>query len=378
MRNNRMLDMFNLNKDQPKISSQDSERAYDPKITIELAKERLESINCNYDIEIYNIDNTFWTSELKFKNIFDLDLRIQPSGPLNGGKSTMGKGSTQDQCVASNLMETIERISIWQHMCEYNPVYHGINLRTGNIEKVSINISTSEKAAAGNTYEEATLHALHEMIEVDAINAATVNMAANHTAFLKPFKVIDFKNMYPSWPSWVFDSFVILQSPTTVPEFYNFLGLHYPITKEYGQDWKYEKNNNDNVWSKQPINYTNWRGKEKTAYVFSVAGLNPSKAISRVIQENFQGPIREPYSGIKKTPPEWLKIVDGVNLKNYETDSITKDIKFIVSKIPEQFNVWAVDISSPELGVPVVMVVSDYHMPQDISQKRIFDMFFEV
>lgn len=373
----KMLENVNLNSIQEKIESDDSERIINPAITTNLAIEKLKSINCQYDVEYFNIDNVFYSSELHYKNIYDLNLQIQPAGPLNGGYSSMGKGTTPEQCTASMYMETIERISLWQHMNDYFPVYKGLNLRTGETEKVAVDTSNSERVASGNTYEEAILHALHEMIENEAIGKAGISDSngGNLTADLKPYKIVDFSKMY-DWPDWVESSFVVLQIPTMVPQFYSFIGIRYPIKPNYAHDWSFQIGNDD-VWSKKPIKYSEWRGN-KTAYVFSSAGINPKKAISRCIQENFQGPDRYKYSGNKNPTPEWIEVIDGNDLVNHETNSISGDIKFIIDNIPEKFNVWAVDFTSPELGVPVVKIVTDYHTPYNLGHKQFADLFFNI
>jgi len=370
-----ILDYLNLNSDDKKISSEDSERIISPEITAQLAKKRLDSINCKYEIKQYNIDNIFHSSELFITNPYDLSLKIQPAGNLNGGFSTMGKGTTFDQCRASMYMETIERISLWQHMNSFNPVYHCLNLRTKEINKVAVDTSTSEMVAAGNTYEEAILHGLHEMIEVESIGASSINGSnTGITANLKPYNIIDFKGMF-DWPEWIYSSFTVIQIPTVIDKFYTFIALRYPIEDRYSNDYKYEKQE-DNVWSKKNIQYTKWRGS-KLAYAFTASGINPKKAISRSIQENFQGPDRYKYEGSKKEIPSWLNIINWETLINYEQDTIKKDIDFIIDNIPEQFNVWAVDLSSPELGVPVIKIITDYHMPSNVGAKAVSDLFYD-
>lgn len=376
MNNIKMFNSLNLNNKFSKIKSEDSERIVDPKITCDLAIKKLESINCKYDVEFYNIDNIFYSSELFYKNIYDLDLAIQPAGPLNGGFSSMGKGTTPEQCKASMYMETIERISLWQHMNSFFPIYPAFNLRTKQIDKVAVDTTNSEMVAAGNSYEEAILHGLHEMIENESVGKAGLsNSGGSITADLKPYKVVDFSSLFPEWPEWVHSSFTVLQVPTLVSEFYSFIGLRYPINPNYTNDWHYIIDKNG-VYSKQVLKFSNWRGN-KAAYAFTAAGINPKKAISRCIQENFQGPERYKYYGKKKDIPDWIQIIDATTFENYETTTIEDDIDFIISHIPNKFNVWAVDLTSPELGVPVVKIVTDYHQPIDVGQERISNLFYE-
>ncbi len=367
-----MIDFLHTDK---KIKSNDSERVIDPIETVEMAKEKLASINCQYKVNEYNIDDTFYVSELFYENPFDMKLRIQPAGYINGGFSSMGKGTTPEQCLASMYMETIERISLWQHMNSFFPIYKGLNLRTGDLDNVCVDTSSSEMVAAGNTFEEAILHGLHEMMEVESIGAASINGSNKSiTANLKPYEVIDFTEMY-DWPDWVKSSFTVFRIPTLVKEFYTFIGLRYPIEQRFSEDYTYKKNQ-DGVYLKQPIKYTEWRGN-KTAYAFTASGINPRKAISRCVQENFQGPDKYKYPGIKKEIPSHLNVVNGNTLISYETNSVNEDIEFIVSKIPERFNAWAIDLSSPELEVPVVKIVTDYHSPANVADKHISDMFYK-
>jgi len=370
----KMFENIDLLKEVKKYESNDSERIVDPAITTNLAIDKLESINCKYDVEYYNIDNIYYISELKYLNPFDMNLQIQPAGVVNGGYSSMGKGSTPEQCTASMYMEAIERISLWQHMREHYPVYKGLNLRTHKVDKVVVDTSSSEMVAAGNTYEEAVLHGLHEMIEVESISKNGLNKGGSSiTANLQPYKIVNIKD---NFPEWIDSSFTILQIPNIIPEFYSFISIRYPINEGYSNDWEM-KSGEDGVWSKQTKIYSDWRGN-KDAYVFSASGINPNKAISRCIQESFQGPERYRYNGIKKDPPNWIEQINISQLTSYETKSIVGDIKFIIDKIPENFNIWAVDLTSPELGVPVIKIVTDYHFPTSMGQKDIINLFYDM
>lgn len=364
----KLFTSFDINSKQPKILSEDSERIADQNITIELAQQKLKEIGVEYTVEVFNIDDTIWTTELKIKDIFGFDLYIQPASPFNDRATTMGKGTSLKQALASMYMETIERISLWQHMANGNPIYKGLNLKTGEVENVAVDATSSERCAAGNTYEEATLHALHELIE----KACIAN--TNGTANLKPFRVIDYNKMFPNFPDWIKSSFTVLQIPSIVPEFYCFIALRHPYESRFGNDWEYVKTE-EGVWARQTKVYSGWR-KNKMAYAFTAAGINPKKAISRCIQECFQGPERFKYDGDKKPTPPWLETVNALDLPNYETDNITDDIKFIVSKIPQRFNTWAIDFTSPEMGVPVVKVETDFHHPLNSGSKEIMNLFF--
>ena len=101
---------LDLEQKMQKIFSDDSERAIDPKETVEKAKEVFERIGGKLNLQVYNVQDHIWAANANIKNEFELKLTMPLRGLFNSGNSVMGKGSTKEQCLASVWMELMERM----------------------------------------------------------------------------------------------------------------------------------------------------------------------------------------------------------------------------------------------------------------------------
>lgn len=78
----------------------------------------------------------------------------------------------------------------------------------------------------------------------------------------------------------------------------------------------------------------------------------------------------------KKTHPEYVPTVRIDELKNHETNSITEEIRMILDLLGDEVFVGVVELTDPEIGIPVVELISDYEPRHSLVSKEEMNEFF--
>jgi hypothetical protein len=180
--------------------------------------------------------------------------------------------------------------------------------------------------------------------------------------------------MFTHWPGDLLSSLIVFLLPSDKDRFYRVVAIRSPVDNSFDPDWKIVRQ--DQVIFKKQVRY---HDIQHTRHAGRAAGLNPRLVIQRAVMETFQGPdsIKDIWQGKKKDPPDYIQVVDGQELVNYDTDSITGDVKVIMEALGEDAYVGAIDLSSPDLGIPVVRVFAEYFPATTLGSREIMGMFFE-
>lgn len=368
---------IDLDRVSTKVLTTDSEREIDPAVTVENVLEAFGRLDLHPQVEVWNHEDVFWTSRafLDEAEYTQKELAKPLKGLVNGGRATEGKGMTRDQCLASCLMELAERFTLAQHADRQDTsvnFFECFNLRTRRIDTVLTELYNAGHCGAGNTYEECVLHGLHETIE----------LALPDTQFI-PVRLINIDNLFPEWPRALLNNVLVFQIPSTIPCFYKMVAVRPPEDGQFDAEWSvvfengmYMKRKRNLHIKKPGVVYPEY---DHTVNAGSAAGLNPKACIRRAVQESFQGPgvVKEFRDSTKCIPPDFIEVVDGTSLKNYEMQTISGDIKVILDALGDDVYVGAIDLTSPDLGIPLVRMFSDVFMPpQSLGTKTVLDMFY--
>jgi len=358
---------IDLRKASRKVSTTESERVVDPKTTVDMAMEALARVNLRPEVTIWEHGGVFFTSRVDYRDE-DLKLTVPLKGPVNDGRRPEGKGRTRDQAIASVLMELIERISLAQVVAREDRQFHLFkctNVRTGETQMALLPQTNAGRCGAGNTYEECLLHGLHETIE----------LVQPSTPF-KPIRHVNIDRMFSHWPRELLSSVQVFSIPVDKEKFYRMIAVRYPIDGKFDPEFRVV--NEGGVVTVR--NFPAAAEQRTSAYGGSAAGLNPALVIERAVMETFQGPAtpKDLYPGKRKAPPDWVESVDALELPNFETESVTGDIQLIMETLGEQAFVGAIDITSPDLKVPVLSVFAEYFPSMSLTSRKLMGMFFDL
>jgi hypothetical protein len=279
-----------------------------------------------------------------------------------------GKGPSPDQCRASAVMEFVERYSFARNNAFLRESYDCYELKTGKLYKIRpiLELRNTMCLAAGNNTEEAVLHCLHELVET---RSPLNNL-------WKPCTWVDTSRMFPELPDWVHNTIALIHVPTERDVFSRFTAVQFPFNREF-----------DNV---RDINIQ--REGEKISFVprprdpkrhspnsGGAAGLHPKKTAFRAMNEifQFQNPVADYKSGRKKEPPDYIHKTDGDEFPNHETDSITDDIRKILGQFDEDIFIGVIDMTDPDIGIPVVKLISDYNPRYSFVSRETMNEFFD-
>lgn len=360
---------FDLHSHKQKVSTTESERVVDPETTVEIAMEALDRIKLKPEIQTWNHDDVFWTACANYRQE-NVVVTRPILGRINSGRSTEGKGITKIQATASCLMELVERVSLAQVVVRDDRTPHFFdckNIRTGEDQTIILPITNAQFCGAGNTYEECVLHGLHETIE----------LALPGTPF-KPVKVVNLEKMFPHWPESLLSSICIFMVPSDKSEFYRMIALRCPVDDRFDPEMIVVNENGLIAVREYPAGMAG--GVKHSAYCGSAGGLNPELVIQRAIWETFQGvgTRKDIYPAKKKQVPSWIESVDAVDLPNYETETISGDINLILNVLGETAYTAAIDITSPDLQIPVAFVFAEYFPSFNYASRTIAGMMFDI
>lgn len=350
---------YDLSKRLPKVFSE-SERSVLPDETIKRAQEAALAVGVEMDIQTFVHGGVFWTSRMSTDYKVKLPQRVRHF-------RLAGKGPSEKQAVASCAMEFIERWSLYRFASQDLHEHVCVDLKSGKPHRLVAmsDIFDTKCVAAGNNYEEAILHCLHELIET---------RSGSHPNMFEPFKLIRPDQLFDDLPEWVDRSIVLIKTPCMVDEFYHITALKYPSNGRFDPSFRDRLQEKDDllVWHRA------CRGpKDHSPNSGGAAGLSPRMTAFRAMNEVFQGDYRELHDGRTKPLPPGFPVAAASDLVDNETDSITSDILKILDLLGEDVFVGVIDVTDPELDIPVVKLVSDWSPAQSLVSRKTMSLFFD-
>ena len=344
-----------------KVTSE-SERCVLPSETYSRARRALAERGIGLELTVHNYDDVFWAA--------DVDYALPDNEkPLDRMVRFSGKGPSKHQCMASGSMEFIERWSFDRVNSLNRRDFLCLDLRDGETYSLQpvLEFRNTRCVSAGNTYEEAVLHSLHELLETRPRN----------TLPWEHYCILSVREMFPDFPDWIDESVVLFMTPTGGRAFYHIIAVLYPFAGEFDQTREYKITKRD---GRLHLHRSSTVPKPHSPNTGGAAGLNPRMTAFRAMNEIFQfRPEGFTVRGArKKNHPPWMPRMSVSDLPNYETDSITGDIMHILEILGEETFVGAVDFTDPELDIPVVKVVSDYSPRGSLVTREVLGHFFDL
>ncbi len=351
---------IDLDREMRKVT-EESERTVSPSETVERAAKILRSIGIELDFNLISFDDVFWTScpDVRF-------LTERP--PFFSNIRMGGKGPSEEQCKASTIMEFVERWSFMKNKSNLKEYYDCYDLRERKYYRMAPiqEFQNTMCLASGNNYEEAILHCLHELIETRTPIAQ----------IWKPCRTVEIKELIPELPDWINETILLIQVPTEYPELYKFIAVQYPFNGEFEDEKKLTVQKTENrirffAKDRDPNKHSPNSG--------GAAGINPQKTAFRAMNEifQFQNPVEDYKTGRKKEQCDFIQRARKEDFINFETGSITGDIRKILDLLPEDVFIGVVDFTDPELDVPVVKILSNYDPVYSLVSKRNMNVFFD-
>lgn len=347
-----------LDRPLPKVTDE-SERSVPPAETVERATEALRRIGIDPRLETWDRDGFVWLADLVG------EFRDALPG-VGRGMRVSGKGPSEDQAKASCLMELVERASLVRYHEDGRPDHECAEIATGQVLRTGIRVDTADTicVAAGNNLEEAILHALHELVET----------RLGRSCLWKPFKVIDFDDLDLDFPGWVRRSYVAVRTPSDIEELFHATVIRFPSdgALDVGAGERFIKAGG---WlmpgggGRPPNHHTPHSG--------GAAGLNPASCVFRGIGEVLQGDRHARDGGVRRSLDGEIGICAPGELENRETDTITGDISKLLGLLGGGVFVGAIDLTDPEIGIPVIKLVSDWDPHRSLVSRDYLEKLFE-
>lgn len=347
-----------------------------PEETVKKAEDYINnSLGIKYNLDLWNTpDEKFWVSKMQLDGFG----KAYPSHA-----TTMGKGLSKYECLASNYGEFFEKLAweVWKVDAEknLNKKIKVKNLVTNEYERIEIshiknNFWGAEFSAAGNNIEEARYHSLLDVIEIGWGGCRNAFM-------LTPIEntIVKTEEMFPNIPQYYHDNTQILvQRDMRIPSVYFLTAFKAPnendppFMKPLSQVVNGEVvfNLPEMPLMAQPMlsNTTNpW-----PPFLGRRLGLNMEKTVPLAIAEIMQ--VYYFYNQDPSTPPldfyfpeknikkqNMFKEYDAQDYKDFENPTIESDNQLIINEISKAgFNLWELDITPPESPISVVKIISDY------------------
>jgi len=349
---------IDLHREIPKVTT-DSERQHQPAETLERAKEALARLGLDLALESSSFGDFFWLSW----------LRCDPTPWLPAWAKSLrigGKGPSRDQSHASCAMELVERLSLYRHL-EHKPGRQRVwDLRAERWLEMEDGpeLNDTRCTAAGNAYEDALLHALQELVETRSAGATP----------WAPVRLVHLHELPTLYPRWVQEGFAVLSLPTARPELHHVLALRSPDNRRFDPDHPRRM-----VAAGGHLLTSGWRPPRNhhSPNSGSAAGLCPDACAQRAIGEALQADPTLPEASRRDPPPRIAHASPAV-LTSHATDSITGDIRRMLSLLGDEVFVGVIDVTDPLLGVPVVKLISDYDPGRSYASRAVMELFFEL
>jgi len=350
---------LDLSRPQPKLS-RESPRSVLPGRTVALAEAALRRVGIGLDISTQLHGDVFWTATA--------DMSFRERLPPNArGLRIAGKGRSEEQCRASCAMELVERYSLFDYTAQELSEHCCVDLADGAPRIVNRlpDLLDTRCVAAGNTYEEAVLHALEELVET----------RIGRTLPWIPLQLVGVEALLPELPEWVGRDFVLVRAPTPAPELHHLTALRYPA------DGQFDLQISDHfvkaggrllrVPGARPKNHHSPNSG-------GAASLDPRIAAFRAMNEAFQGGPGQVGVGKRRAPPDFVAVAPPTRLHSAATDCVAADVRRMLQLLGEEVFVGVVDLTHPRLQIPVVRLVSDYDPGVSLTSRHTLRMFFDL
>ena len=336
-----------------------SERAIDAAETVERATAAFQRFGLPVELELWDHGGFFWTAQVRNDFLFKLPPGARPI-------RVAGKGLSRTQCMASCLMELAERISLSWYASRNRTEHECLNLRTGSTGRIgAMDMCNTMCVSAGNNHEEAILHSLQELVET----------RLRGSCYWKPHKVLDFDTCMPELPQWLKDTAVVIKIPSDVAEFHYFTALRYrpecPFDERISDH--IDERNGRLFFVPHPRQINHHSPNSGAA-----AALNPRMAVLRALNEIFQAECKDIRASMRQVVPAGIPLVDEDEMHNFETDSVTEDIRLMLRLLGEDVFAGCIDVTEPRLGIPVIKLVSDYDPIRSFASHEVMSGFYAI
>lgn len=357
------------------------DRSVMPSETVALQKKYIDDIlGLKYDLDIYvTPDKQFYVSKIKIKDMQNNLFNI-----------TRGKGTSLDECLASNYGELIERLSwsIFLIDIKNNRKIELKNIITDEYnfletEDIFSFFGDGEALASGNNIEEAKYHALCDIIE------------NGHFITHFPYNQLETtlaktENMFPEVAKKYHDNYhMFVQRDLRLPSIYTVTVLRKPYNRDIlkrdflnitDKNVKFDKFRRFD-YERPGITPSPW-----PAMGGKRVGLNLKKLFLPAIAESVQlfHALRkdEDFELIegdyKKYPDNW-KIKDAMEYSNNEKNTIEEDNRLIINEMKiSGFNLWEIDVTLPNCPMKAIKIINDYTLSgENPFAKRFLSRIFK-
>lgn len=331
-----------------------------PTDTIKSQRDFIDKI-LSYELKIKSdADEMFWVSSIQIDG-----MTLQE----NEYATTWGKGVTWEECIASNYGELIERFS-WNKWKEKNIDTNSVELtnlinndiNTFNVKNI-LDVASLGTEASGNNIHEARYHALCEALEI-GFNRNTFPEIQIEKYIVKT------ENLFPELPEKIHNNFHVIVRKDPRISMYDVSVLRAPNNTDTIFMNDYIKRDDKNITLQHP----NWNQKIPTssngkempwpAFTGRRIGLNIKNTVKVAIAELLQSKLLDniyfPEVNNKKYPQD-IKIVDAIDLEDFEQQTIEEDNELILNDFKNAgYNIWELNITYPECKFPTIKLIHDY------------------
>lgn len=349
------------------------DRTVHPSETIKKQKDYIDNkLELQYSLEIDSTpDKQFWISKIQIDGL----EKAYPSY-----STTLGKGTSREECLASNYGELYEKLAweIWadehKNLDGAMTVYNLNNKKDEYIDLESIKsyFWNGSNIASGNNAYEARYHALMDVIEMGG--------AGKNNPF--PFfpletHLVDYADMFP-WldQSYIDNIHIMVQRDPRIPSVYIVSAWRAPNDGDAFMISPVSYKNGTIHFNDIPDNWTpmlNNTADPWPPYIGRRFGLNLEKLIPIAIAEMMQVywfynqdpatpkmPWKFEKRDVKKYQDFWpIKHIS--EFQNNETNTIEGDVNLVLNEMFEAgFSVWEADMSLPESPMANIKLFSDY------------------
>lgn len=330
-----------------------SKRTVDFKETIGKSKEYLESIGLNFETKTKNIDNVVWVSEIFFKN-----------NNFNG-MIMKGKGTSEEECLASLYGEVIERISLFNNKVDGRDKI--LNIEDSNLydidrEFVVKQLKDTKYCSAGNSFDEAIIHSLYEIFEI--------SFTSQNDIYPSEKFIINTKNYFP-WPEHVHDNIIAFASRDLRFPVYGVRTLR----NVEGDIPKYGIFEEDGV-----LNFKDDVSNKRLPTSGYRIGRSVEETVPYALSEAFQIlPIDTEESFLENSKKKDQKIVPVYNdVESFSMENMKDEIASTVNSMKPYYSFLGVlDLTPENSPLKVVKLITDFDPYMSIDAELEFRRYFE-
>lgn len=309
----------------------------------------------SYKLTMRNHSDIFYTSKIQ---IDDHSYRETMYS------TTMGKGCTESECLASNYGELIERFSYQKWIDNHNisDIINLTNMKTKEIYTSSVEDIRAFKGteASGNNVEEARYHALCEVYEFGFNNNFFRDIP------VKTF-IVKTEDMFPEIPKIIHDNIVVIVNKDDRIPLYDLIVLKNPNHSDFFMNDLITVNNKTISIPKANWDTSNPNNLANRNIMFPVLtgrriGMNIKKLFKIAVSEMLQFLESDLllHSNNLKKELNYIETINANDLLEFETSTIEEDNNILIDSFNDAgYNLWEIDMTYNE-KFPVVKIIHDY------------------